>query len=71
LLCRLPCKIRTHPIPLPIGFLIFRNVYLAKITTQAHGSWNTARERLRVVGTCGRPAIAIIKIIFILKAGKK
>jgi hypothetical protein len=35
-LCRLPYKIRTHPIHLPICFLIFRNVYLARITTKAH-----------------------------------
>jgi hypothetical protein len=62
-LCRLPCKIRTYPIPLLIGFLIFRNFYLARITTKAHGSWNTARERLRVVRTSGRLAIATIEII--------
>jgi hypothetical protein len=36
----------TNPIPLPIGFLIFRNLDLARITTKAHGSWNTDRERL-------------------------
>jgi len=44
--CRLPYKIRTHPICLLIGFLIFRNINLTRITTKAHGSWNTARERL-------------------------
>jgi hypothetical protein len=71
MLCRLPCKIGTHPIPLPIGFLIFRNVYLARITTQAYGSWNTVRERLWVVGTSGHPAIATVEIIFVLTTRNK
>jgi hypothetical protein len=39
-------KIGTYLIPLLIGFLIFRNFYLARITIKAHGPWNTARKRL-------------------------
>jgi hypothetical protein len=60
---RLPGKIGTHPIPLPIGFLVFRNFYLARITTKAHRYWNTARKRLVDVRTTGRPAIATVQII--------
>jgi hypothetical protein len=56
-LYRLPYKIETHPTPLPICFLISKNVYLARITIKAHRSWNTARERLWVVGISGHPAI--------------
>jgi hypothetical protein len=62
-LCRLPCKIRTDPIPLSIGFLIFRNFYLARIITKAHRPGNTARERLWGVGTSGRATIATIQTI--------
>jgi hypothetical protein len=46
LLGRLLCKIRTHPIPLPIGFLFLANVYLARIAIKTHGYRNTAGERL-------------------------
>jgi hypothetical protein len=62
-LSRLPCKIGTHPIPLPIWFLIFRNIYLTRITTKAHGSWNTDRKKLWVVGISGHPAITTIEPI--------
>jgi hypothetical protein len=60
-LYRLPCKIGTHPISLPICFLIFRNAYLARITPKAHGSWNAARERLWVVGISGHLAITTVE----------
>jgi hypothetical protein len=40
-----PCKVFTHPIPAPIGLLIFRDVDFARSTTEAHGYWNAFRER--------------------------
>jgi hypothetical protein len=63
LLDRLPCKIRTHPIPLPIGFLFLENVYLARIATKTHGYRNTAGERLWGIGTFPPTTIATIKTI--------
>jgi hypothetical protein len=43
--CRLKHKIGTHPVPLPIRVLFIGLGYLARITTPAHGHWNTTRQR--------------------------
>jgi hypothetical protein len=45
MLSRCPCKVFTHTIPLVIGLHIFRDVDLARSITEAHGYWNTFRER--------------------------
>ena len=58
--CRLPCKVGTHPIPLFICFIIFRNVYFARITAIAHRYGNTLRVRLSDIRTLAEPVVAKI-----------